>query len=255
MNELSNYHRSNSKLGGFSSLTCLQEGARLLSQPQLRIFVLVPLVINFVLFLFATVLLIQQFSSALDWLMDWLPGWLDFLAWILWTLLAFTILLVYGYSFSLITNLIAAPFNGLLAEKIEAHLTGQAPPNEPLSQMIPRTMGRELIKLWYFISRGLLVALGLLLLSFIPGLNLLVSVLGLLWGAWSMAIQYVDYPADNHQLPFPDLRQHLGRFRINSFSFGGLVMLGNMVPLLNIFVMPIAVAGATVFWVKSKGQV
>jgi len=255
MNELTNTRGSNGMLRGFSSLACLLEGVRLLSQPQLRIFILVPLAINFVLFLFATALLIQQFSGALDWLMEWLPGWLDFLAWILWLLFAFTILLVYGYSFSLVTNLIAAPFNGLLAEKIEAHLTGEAPPYEPLSQMIPRTLGRELLKLWYFISRGLFVALGLLLLSFIPGLNLLVWVLGLLWGAWSMAIQYVDYPADNHQLPFIDLRLHLGRFRLNSFSFGGLVMLGNMVPLLNVFVMPIAVAGATVFWIKSNGRV
>ena len=237
---------------GFSGIACLVEGAKLLTLPKLRIFILVPLLVNFLFFIMATTVLVQQFGGAMDSLMGWLPGWLDFLAWIIWLVFGFVILLVYGYSFSLITNLIAAPFNGLLAEKIEAHLTGQAVEGEPLSKMIPRTIGRELVKLWYFISRGVLVALGLLALSFVPGLNLLVSVLGLLWGAWSMAIQYVDYPADNHQLPFVELRRYLGKFRLDSFSFGGMVMLGNMVPLVNIFVMPVAVAGATVFWVKSN---
>ncbi len=243
-----------SPVGGFSGIACLAEGARLLTLPKLRIFILVPLLVNFLLFILATTILVQQFEGAMNAVEGWLPSWLSFLAWIFWLLFAFVILLVYGYSFSLITNLIAAPFNGLLAEKIEAHITGTPPDGEPLSKMIPRTIGRELVKLWYFISRGLLVALGLLALSFVPGLNLLVSVLGLLWGAWSMAIQYVDYPADNHQRPFIDLRRHLGRYRLDSFGFGGLVMLGNMVPLLNIFVMPIAVAGATVFWVKSNRE-
>lgn len=245
------HNQSSAQKAPFSGLDCLLEGAKLLRRPDLRIFILVPLVINFVLFLFATAVLIEQFNIALAWLMDWLPGWLDFLAKILWVLFAFVVLLVYGYSFSMVTNLIAAPFNGLLAEKVEVHLTGKAPNSEPLAQMIPRTFGRELLKLWYFISRGLLIALGLLVLSFIPGLNILVSVIGLLWGAWSMAIQYIDYPADNHQTPFPQLRKHLGSRPFKSLSFGGTVMLGTMVPVVNIFVMPVAVAGATVFWIKS----
>ena len=211
-----------------------------------------PLLINFALFIVATTVLVQQFSAAMDWTSGFLPDWLGFLAWIIWVLLAFVVLLVYGYSFSMITNLIAAPFNGILAERIELHLTGKAPPSEPLGEMIVRTLGRELLKLWYFVSRGLMVTLGLFILSFMPGLNLLISVLGLAWGAWSMAIQYVDYPADNHQTPFPRLRQHLGNHGFNSLSFGGIVMLGNMVPLLNIFVMPVAVSGATVFWIKSR---
>lgn len=230
--------------------SALSLGLRLIGQKDLRIFILVPLAINLLLFVVLTSWLLSQFGSWLEWLMAFLPSWLSFLSSILWLLGSFMLLFVYGYSFGIITNLIAAPFNGLLAEKVEQKLTGQAPPAEPLLQLIPRTLARELIKLWYFISRGLVVLLLLFLLSFIPLLNLLVPVIGLAWGAWCMAIQYVDYPADNHRTPFTQLRAELGGQRLGSVSFGALVMLGNMVPVLNIFVMPCAVAGATVFWLR-----
>jgi CysZ protein len=242
----------------FSGVQCLVEGAHLLTLPKLRVFIIIPLLINLVLFIIATSILIQQFSGAIAWVLGWIPSWLDFLldyvAWILWPIMVFSVLLVYGYSFGILTNIIAAPFNGILAEKIETHLTQVPPPPEPLSAMIPRTLGREMMKLWYFFSRGLLVLVGIFILSFIPGLNLLASVAGIVWGAWTMAIQYIDYPADNHQTKFKHLREYLGEQGLNSFSFGGTVMLATMIPVINIFAMPIAVAGATVFWVKSGGE-
>jgi len=239
----------------FSGIACLSEGARLLLLPKLRIFIVIPLLINLVLFIIATSILVQQFGTAIDWVLGWIPSWLDFiydyLAWILWPMMIFSVFLIYGYSFGIITNLIAAPFNGILAEKIEIHLTQQAPPPETLAEMIPRTLGRELLKLWYYFSRGLLVLVGVFILGFIPGLNLLAGFVGLIWAAWTMAIQYIDYPADNHQTKFKHLRDYLGEQGLNSFSFGGTVMIATMIPVINIFAMPVAVAGATVFWVKS----
>jgi CysZ protein len=65
-----------------------------------------------------------------------------------------------------------------------------------------------------------------------------------------MAIQYSDYPADNHQLEFRELRRRLNSQQLTSYSYGGIILLGSMVPVLNIFVTPIAVAGATIYWVK-----
>ncbi len=227
---------------------------KLLCSPQLRPFIFVPLAINFVLFLIVTGLLIQLFGDTLDWLMDWLPSWLNFLAWMLWSLFAAIILLVYGYSFSLISNIIAAPFNGLLAEKVEEMVSGQRPPDESFGHMALRTLGSELVKLWYFISRGVGLSLCLLLLMLIPGVNLLVPIIAFLWGAWCMAVQYSDYPADNHQLRFSNLRYRLGEKKITSYSFGSYIMLGKMIPVINIFVMPIAVTAATLYWVEDLKQ-
>ncbi len=231
-----------------NGLSYLSRAARLITHPQLRWFVLVPLIINLVLFIAVTSLLIQQFGTAMEWMMGYVPSWLDFLAWILWVIVAGLVLVIYGYSFSMITNIIAAPFYGILAEKTEILVSGKGPEPESLLAMVPRTLGRELMKLWYFILRGIGIMVLVLVLSFLPLVNLLAPVIGFLWGAWSMAIQYVDYPADNNQLTFTNTRKRLWQRKYSSFSLGSLVMLGTMVPLLNIFIMPIAVVAGTLFW-------
>ena len=48
-----------------------------------------------------------------------LPGWLAWLHWLLYPLLAVALLILTYYSFSLMANLIAAPFNSLLAAAVE----------------------------------------------------------------------------------------------------------------------------------------
>lgn len=177
----------------------LIRGAQLLLLPQFRPYILVPLIINLVLFVILTGYLIANFNSAIDMMLDFLPGWdwvkwlVNILLWFIWPLFAALVMMIYGYTFNLITNLIAAPFYGLLAEKIENHLINGEIDSEPLAQMIPRTIVRELLKLWYFISRGFLLLLVTLVLMWVPLLNLIVPFLWLLWGAWSMTIQYSDY--------------------------------------------------------------
>lgn len=228
----------------------LGRGARLLMRPGLKRFVLVPLLINILVFIAVTAFFISRFSDLLAQLTEWLPDWLAFIAWILWLVFVLALLILYGYTFNLITTLIAAPFYGLLAEKIETALTGDTLPGESWPALIARTLQRELVKLWYFLTRGLLVLLLVMAGWFIPGLNLVALVVAALWSAWSMAVQYGDYPADNHHTPFPELRRRLGALPLTSYSFGGLVMGGSMVPVLNILIMPIAVAGAAVYWTE-----
>lgn len=234
----------------------LARGFQLILNPKFRWFILVPLLINFIIFLVATAVLIHYFHGALDWIASLFPDW-SWLSWfktfmvtLLWPVFAAVLMIVYGYSFSILSNLIAAPFNGLLAEKIENHLLGYNIDSEPLSQMIPRTLLRELLKLWYFISRGLLILIISFFMIFIPLVNVLIPVVGILWSAWCLALQYGDYPADNHKTSFKRLRNWMGSAPLTSYTFGGLILMGAMVPILNIFVMPIAVAGATVYWVE-----
>ncbi len=238
---------SNNIINGLNHLT---RGAQLIVKPELRWFVFVPVMINIVLFVILTGILIDQFGLALTWLLDWIPGWLDFLAWILWLLFSAVLLLVYGYSFSVFTNIIAAPFYGILADRTEALLKGQGADPEPLSKMIPRTIGREMVKLWYFLIRGLAIVILTLFLSWIPLVNMVIPLIIFVWGAWTMAIQYVDYTADNHQLAFSNMRDRLAAKKYSSIGFGGLVMVGTMIPLANIIILPIAVVGGTVFWIE-----
>lgn len=225
-------------------------GAKLIIQPGLRQFIWVPLLANVIIFIVLTVTLFNAFGDFFSQIREWSPAWLDWVAWLLWPVVGLLFFVVYGYSFNIITNFIAAPFFGLLAEKIEMQLTGNAPPEETLSELVPRTLQREATKLWYFITRGLLVIIIFLGLLLIPGANLLGTLLLAGWSCWCMAIQYADYPADNHRLSFRDLRRKLNAIPLTSYSYGGIILLGSMVPILNIFITPIAVAGATIYWVK-----
>ena len=116
--------------------------------------------------------------------------------------------------------------------------------------MVPRTMGREMRKLAYFLPR----AIGLLILSFIPVVNLVAAPLWLLFGVWMMAVQYIDYPADNNKMSWQDMLAWLREKRWQSLSFGGITYAALLVPGLNILMMPAAVAGATLFWVRERGE-
>ena len=100
---------------------------------------------------------------------------------------------------------------------------------------------------------GLPRAIGLFILSFIPVVNLIAAPLWLLFGVWMMAIQYIDYPADNHKLGWNEMLAWLRQKRWQSMSFGGIVYLVLLVPVVNLLMMPAAVAGATLFWVREQG--
>ena len=226
----------------------LVRGAKMLNHPSLRLFVLVPLIVNIVIFGSLLTVGYGYVTELMDWLLGKLPGWLSFIEWILWPLIALTTLLISGYLFSAVAMIIASPFNGLLAEKAEELITGRKVDGpEGLGAallLVPRGIVREILKLAYYIPMALFV----LLLSVIPGFNALAPALWFLLGAWMMSIQYVDYPMDNHELGFGDVKEAVRSRRLSSLGFGGMVALCSGIPLLNFFVMPSAVVGATLLW-------
>jgi len=232
----------------------LRQGLKLVLSPGLRLFVLLPLSINLVLFVGLIYFAGHEFSVWVNQLMPELPSWLSFLNYILWPLFVTLVVLMVFFTFTMVANIIAAPFNGFLSEKVEVVVTGKdefpAFSWAELLAMVPRTLSRELRKLAYYLPR----AIGLLVLSLIPGVNVIAAPLWLMFGVWMMAIQYIDYPADNHKLSWQDMLAWLRRKRWASLSFGGSVYLVLLIPVLNILMMPAAVAAATLFWVRERGE-
>jgi len=231
----------------------LQQGLRLLLSPGLRLFVILPVTVNVLLFGGLIYFAASRFDSWLDALMPSLPDWLAFLEYLIWPLFVALLLLMVFFTFTLLANVIAAPFNGFLAEKVEVVARGEdnSPPFSwaELLAMLPRTLAREARKLLYFAPR----ALALLVLSFIPVLNLAAAPLWLLFGVWMMAVQYIDYPADNNKLGWSEMLAWLRQRRWQSLSFGAATYAALLVPGLNLLIMPAAVAGATLFWVQEGG--
>ncbi|MEQ1530137.1 MAG: EI24 domain-containing protein, partial [Methylococcales bacterium] len=138
-------------------------------------------------------------------------------------------------------NLLAAPFYGRLAAKTLAVVTGQ--PLAVVEPPIAKVMSAELKRAGYFALR----TVPLLILSVIPGINLIAPLLWALFGAWGMALEYMAYPLENAGILFAEQKKLLASVRLGSLSFGGIAALGLAVPLLNIFVAPAAVIGATIY--------
>ena len=79
----------------------------------------------------------------------------------------------------------------------------------------------------------------------IPGVNIISPVLWAWFGAWMLAIEYTDYPLGNHGYGFAEIRATLRQRRWLALGFGSAATLATIIPLVNFFVMPMAVAGAT----------
>ena len=225
-------------LKGFSE--CFS-GFNLIFLPGIRRFVIIPLSINIVLFSAAIYLLIQQMDA---WIQSLLPSWLSWLEWLIWPLFASTALLFVFYSFTLIANLIAAPFNSLLAARVEAHITGKAiedNDSEKLWKLVLRSFASEIHKLIYFA----MWLIPLIILTFIPGLNLLAPFAWFIFTAWSFSLEYMDYPLSNHGLLFKQVRLYNRQHRMRALGLGSGIFIITSVPILNFLAMPVAVAGAT----------
>ncbi len=113
---------------------------------------------------------------------------------------------------------------------------------------VPRMLNREWQKLWYSLPKFV----GLFLLSFIPVIGqTIIPVLTFLFTCWMMAIQYCDYPFDNHKISFGIMKNALGERRSQSLTFGALITLCTALPIVNLVIIPVAVCGATVMWVEN----
>lgn len=232
----------------------LWRGFGLLGRPELRRYVAIPLALNFAIFgalLGAGWRLLEGLAQRL---LVALPDWLHFLEWIVWPLAALLVLVAAAYVCSVCANLVAAPFNALLAEKAEALLGATAMPAPPAAgggalailADAPRSIAKELRKMLFYLPRALMI----FALSLLPPLYPVAPLMWFALGAWMLALEYCDYPMDNHRYTLLEVRTRLASERLTTYGFGAAAMLGSMVPLLNLVVMPAAVCGATLYWTE-----
>ncbi|RDL44878.1 sulfate transporter CysZ [Marinomonas piezotolerans] len=222
----------------------------LLSKRRLRLFLLAPIVANIALIALLYTVALNYMTVAVDEMMAYMPDWLAFLNWLFYLILNIVVGLLLFYSFSVGVNILAAPFMAFLAEKVEEQQTDKVFDEvlnvRTISLTVVRSLKRELQKLMYFLPRFI----GLLVLSFIPLVNAVSPVLLLLFSAWMLALQYMDYAFDNNKVSFSEMRGALRERPLLCWTFGFIIMVGVTIPILNLFVMPIAVVAATLLWIK-----
>ena len=141
--------------------------------------------------------------------------------------------------------LVASPFLGGLSRQVEHLRYPDVPLNAPpFWQGVAIAFKREGRKLGYHLPR----LVGVFLVTLIPVVNVLSPVIWFGFGAWILAVQFADYPADNRGLPFTLTLERLRRNRATALGFGACATLALAIPLLNFLLIPVAVAGGTLLW-------
>lgn len=154
-----------------------------------------------------------------------------------------------------LASIIAAPFNDLLSEEVERRVTGKEGPPFTLRALLRdtiRTVRVEVTKLIFYVC----IMLPLFVLQFlIPVVGALAYALfGFVFTATYFAVDYVDWPATRRGY---GVRQRAGIIRqrfVPMLGFGAGVYLFLMIPLVNLFFMPAAVAGGTLLFLDMERE-
>lgn len=228
----------------FQGIVFFWQGLNLIFKAEYRRYVLWPVLINLCLFLLIFVLLAWYlFHYLLHFTSDF-PHWLTLLVgWLFWVLYGALTLIVGSFAFSLITNIIASPFYGLLAERIEKNKMGTI---HPVPFSLIRILKRESLKLFSFLPW--LLVFGVLFL--IPPLWVILPVIIFFPVAIFVATQYIDYCPDNQGVPFKEVRALLRNHFLTVLGFGSIVSVALTIPGANLFVPPAAVAGGCLLWLQ-----
>lgn len=137
----------------FKGMFYVVSGMRHLLTKELKRFILLPVLINFLLFAGIFYLIYQYvFPYTHSWTSQ-LPSWLSFLNGLILIIFTISFFLLFLSMFTVLFNIVAAPFNGLLAEKAQNLLYQSSIPSLSLIQIAQRTIKRQGQFLSYFIPR------------------------------------------------------------------------------------------------------
>ena len=226
-------------------LLCFARGARLARTKPLRRFVWIPMAVSFLAIALLLVLGHAALEDVREWLVTRLPDWLDWLGYALAPVFYILAVVVGGWMFSFLAALLASPFLGALSARAEREAFGTGPDcDESMGVAIPRTLAREARKLAYHLPRLAAV----FVLALIPFVNVAAPLLWFACGAWMLAVQFVDYAAENRGLEFGDTVALLRANRWAAFGLGAPAALLLAIPFAALVVIPAAVCGGALLW-------
>ncbi len=233
-----------------------QAGKFLLRHPGLVRFVMIPFLINLLVFSAAVYLGFHFFNSTVSGHIPsgeaWYWALLYYFLWVVAVLL--TAVLVF-FTFTVVGNLIASPFNDLLSERTEEILAGRRIEENFSFRLFwrdaRRTFIEEVRKIGLFVGGMIL----LLLLNLIPVIGtLLYAFLSILFTLFFLVVEYTGYVFGRKRVPFRDQRRYIFARPFLMLGFGCGVLAVLAIPFLQFLCIPVAVVGATQLCFESPGQ-
>jgi CysZ protein len=230
----------------------LAKGFRLLTHRKLLPYVVGPIVVNIALLYFGWWILYDWLSSWADNWLTRLPDWLNFIADVMQWVFVVAAIIISALIFNMIATLIGSPFYGLMAEQvcnIHKHpVKSSALTTNNIASLIAGALLREFQKLFYYFSRLIPLLIVWLVIFFTP-LSPLMTIVWFLFGARMLALDYTDFAFDNEGISFKESKRIIKAHNAESLIFGGTVTLATMIPLVNVFAVPAAVIGGTLFYI------
>ncbi len=227
------------------------------SNPRLILYIVIPFMINLVVFSGAVWLGLEFFGSTV---VEYIPQgdrwYWAILSWLVWVLAVLLTAVLVFFSFTVVGNLLASPFNDLLSERTEEVLTRRRVD-------VPFTLGRflsdatktvlmEAKKMAIFVVVMLLI----LPLNLLPGIgNVIYTVLAVSLTLFFLCFEYLSFVMVRKQQFFGAQQRYIFARKFLMFGFGCGVMALLAIPFMQMLCIPLAVIGATSLWCEDAGLV
>ena len=225
--------------------SCFVDGAKLAGRRPLRRFVWAPVAASLVCVALLLGVGYTWVADASGWVVAATPTWLSWLGHVVAALLYVLGLIVAGWLVGLIAVLVASPFLGALSAGAEQEQFGTAPSHAPsMAAAVSQAFRREARKLRYHLPRLAAV----FLLTLVPVVNVGAPVFWFVLGAWMLAVQFVDYAAENRGLDFAETLAVLRANRAAALGFGAVAGTLLAIPFAALVVIPSAVCGGALLW-------
>lgn len=225
--------------------------------PRLLPYIIIPFLINVTVFSSAVYLGLDFFGTTV---VEHLPqgeSWYwAILYWLVWTLAVLMTAVLVFFTFTVVGNLIASPFNDLLSERTEEVLSGQT--NDELfsiGQFVSdawRTVMLEAKKMSIFIVAMLLI----LPLNLLPGVgNGIYTLLAVSLTLFFLSFEYLGFVMVRKRKFFREQKSYIfaRKFLMLGFSCGVMALL--MIPFFQMLCIPLSVIGITRLWCEESGLV
>lgn len=222
----------------------------LITHPGLLRYIVIPFLINLVVFSGSVYLGFDFFNDSVVNMIPQGEAWYwALLYYFIWVVAVLVTAIIVFFSFTVVGNLIASPFNDLLSERTEQLLSGIKNEESFSFKQFARdallTLATEVKKLSIFVC----VMLFLLLLNFIPGIgSAIYSVLAVALTLFFLVVEYMGYVFSRKRMTFREQRRYIFSRNLKMLGFGAGVLSLLAIPFLQFACIPIAVVGGTQLW-------
>ncbi len=212
-----------------------------------------PMIINLLIYGSVFILSYSWFTGSIE---SWLGiegteagFWLKFLHTAL-LILGFILLLFFCYLlFTILGNVITAPFNEEISQRVEEIVTGTKEAHKMgFWEDAYISIKGEVQKLAFY----LIILLLIFSLNLIPVAgSVIATVLGVVFSSFYNALDFLDYPMTRKKMRFLDKIKVTRKGKLVTYGFGFTAFLLLFLPVINIFMKPIlVVAGTSLYYEK-----